>query len=90
MSVLFKDFRPPVAGETKVLFITVRDYEMISEVLPEVNSWISDNNINVINVETLVLPNLDMDEGSHDSSLRTSGEMTTVWFQVIRVWYREE
>lgn len=88
--IYFKDFRPQVAGQKKVLFMTVSDYEGISEVMPEVNDWISSHNITLINIETVTLPNVDMEGGSNDSHLRASGEMSTHWFQVIRVWYQVE
>lgn len=85
--IYFKDFRPKIAGRKKILFMTVSDYEGISEVIPEMNDWISRHGLNVINVETVTLPNVDSEEGSNDSHLRTSGEMSAHWFQIIRVWY---
>jgi hypothetical protein len=88
--IYFKDFRPKLAGQKKVLFMTVSDYEGISEVLPEVNDWIARNGITVVNVETVTLPNVELEGGSNDSHLRASGEMSTHWFQVIRVWYEQE
>ena len=90
MKIYFKDFRSELTGHKKVLFMTVSDYEGISEVLPEMNAWISRHGIDVINVETVVLPNIDLEKGSNDSHLRSSGDMSSHWFQVLRVWYRLE
>jgi hypothetical protein len=86
----FKDFRPAITGQKKVLFMTLSDYGGISEVMPNVNDWIARNEIDVMNIETVALPNIDIEEGSNDSHLRASGEMSTHWFQIIRVWYRIE
>ncbi|MBK1831187.1 hypothetical protein JIN77_10645 [Verrucomicrobiaceae bacterium R5-34] len=88
--IYFKDFRPAITGQEKVLFMTVSNYDGISEVMPKVNEWVARNKIEPINIETVVLPNIDLEEGSNDSHLRASGEMSTHWFQVVRVWYQVE
>ena len=88
--IYFKDFRPAITGTKKVLFMTISDYDGLSEVMPKVNDWITRNKIDLINMETVALPNIDMEEGSNDAHLRASGEMSTHWFQIIRVWYRLE
>ncbi|MBK1855703.1 hypothetical protein JO972_12085 [Verrucomicrobiaceae bacterium 5K15] len=88
--IYFKDFRPAITGQEKVLFMTVSNYDGISEVMPKVNEWVARNKIEPINIETVVLPNIDLEEGRNDSHLRASGEMSTHWFQVVRVWYQVE
>ena len=37
-----------------------------------------------------VLPNIHLEDGSTDGALATSGEMSSQWFQVVRVWYRRD
>lgn len=51
----------------------------IQEILDEVNKWISKNNITVINVETLLIPE------NKSLLLGPENKMT----QCIRVWYRK-
>lgn len=51
----------------------------IQEILDEVNKWISKNNITVINVETLLIP--------ENKSLLLGPENKMI--QCIRVWYRK-
>ncbi|MBV6647916.1 MAG: hypothetical protein KI790_20820 [Cyclobacteriaceae bacterium] len=60
------------------------------EVLTAANQWISENNINVVNVETVVLPNIhdSQEEGSQDTELWTGGESSSQWYQLIRVWHK--
>lgn len=90
MRIACKDFVPDVTGQKEVLFFTVSEYEPLTKMLPDVNHWIQANNVDVINIETVVLPNLDQEEGSDDTTLATSGKMHSTWFQIIRVWYQME
>jgi hypothetical protein len=74
------------------------EYESFSEVVSTVNQWIDNGTIQVINVETVVLP--DRLEGTSDSvygvtvsngvyPVTTSSGITINCFQCVRVWYRE-
>ena len=54
MIIHYKDFSPS-AVEHKV-FST--EYESFSEVVAHANEWIRDSGVTVLNVETVVLPNL--------------------------------
>ncbi len=60
------------------------------DVLAEIEEWITSNNFEIVNVETLLLPNIhDADEeGSQDTELWTGGESASKWYQVVRVWYK--
>ena len=89
-SIHFQDFVPKVSGTKKVLFMTVKDYEPVGETLDEMNAWIAKHQIDVVNVESVVLPNIHLEDGSTDGALATSGEMSSQWFQVVRVWYRRD
>ncbi|HEY9622942.1 MAG TPA: hypothetical protein V6C78_21470 [Crinalium sp.] len=94
--IQYKDFAPriteqgPLGGPS--------DYESFSEVVSAVNQWIESATIQVINVETVVLP--DRIEGTSDDvyGVTTSNAFHPVMisqglaincFQCVRVWYRE-
>ena len=83
-----KDFVPKV--RQKAFLFQAEDMETLSETFERLNQWIATNEIDVINVETVVLPNMhDHDEdGSSDVNLRTSGDMMSEWYQFFRVWFR--
>lgn len=82
MTLAYKDFAPAVLNRG---FLST-DYESLSSIVDRANQWISGQNVQVINVETVVLPNLDGQE-SGNNGIRSSGEMSSYWFQVVRVWY---
>lgn len=91
-----KDFSPritergPLGGPT--------EYEPFSEVVGAANQWIESKTIQVINVETVVLP--DRIEGTSDGiygvtasngfyPVMISQGLTINCFQCVRIWYRE-
>ena len=54
------------------------------------NEWIAENGVDVVNIETVVLPEIweKDEEGTTDVDIRTSGECSSYWHQFIRVWYK--
>jgi hypothetical protein len=70
-------------------FLKPAEYEPFAAALADANEWIKENEIRVLNVETVVLPNIwsPYEEGTHDPALGTSGDSPSFWYQVIRVWY---
>ncbi len=91
-----KDFAPRITEQGP--FGGASDYESFSEVVSAVNQWIESRTIQVINVETVVLP--DSLEGTSDGVYGvavsnsfhpvTIGQGVTInCFQCVRVWYRE-
>jgi hypothetical protein len=86
MKVEFQDFAPAI--EKRGFF--QNSYESLQECLQRANTWIQEDNPDVINIETVVLPNLwgSGEEGSEDPEIRTSGDMMSSWHQFIRVWYK--
>ena len=68
-------------------------YQSFTQALQAANAWIIAHPlIDVINVETVVLPSLHApkEEGSQDPELMAStGGMPQAWHQFIRVWYVE-
>ena len=82
----FKDFVPSVKDPGG--FFKPATHEDLAETLARANAWIDQKGIDVINVETVVLPNMRIEEGPEDTELRTSGDMSSYWYQFIRVWFR--
>lgn len=84
----FKDFVPEVKDKGGIFRPPV--VELFAETLIEANTWLAHNKVDVVNIETVVLPNIHSkgEEGSVDTQLHTAGEMGSYWHQFIRVWYQ--
>lgn len=80
----FKDFAPQVVK--KGFFKT--DYESFEKALDAANAWIRDHNIEVLNIETVVLPNMRKTGGTTDTA-HIPSQRGSFWHQFIRVWYRK-
>ncbi len=83
MMIDFKDFAPQI--KERGFFKT--EFQTFGEALAAANQWIADSKINVVNVETVVLPEIWSEDGTEDPCLRSSGEMSSSWYQFIRVWF---
>ncbi len=68
-------------------------YETFELAVAAANAWITENAIDVVTVETVVLPNIESDkgDGTSDARVETAEAMTTInqWYQFVRVWHRE-
>ena len=66
------------------------EYESLENALEAANTWLTRSGSRVVNVETVVLPNLgaNWEEGSRDPVLGNAqgGEL---WHQFIRIWYED-
>ncbi|WP_414574141.1 hypothetical protein [Nostoc sp. CCY 9925] len=91
-----KDFAPRITEGGP--FGGASDYESFSEVVSEVNQWIENTTIQVINVETVVLPDSlkSTSDGVYGVTVSNgvypvmiSQGVTVNCFQCVRVWYRE-
>ena len=84
-----KDFVPKII--TKGGFFTTAKAQEFQSCLDHANKWISENKIQPINIETVVLPNIHdpLEEGSMDTNLDTLGDTTSSWNQFIRIWYNQ-
>ncbi|MGB7314166.1 MAG: hypothetical protein WA939_14645 [Nodosilinea sp.] len=91
-----KDFAPRITERGS--FGGPSEYESFSEVVSAVNQWIENTPIQVINVETVVLPDRIEGTGDGDHGVTTSNVFYPVMisqglaiscFQCVRVWYRE-
>lgn len=80
----FKDFAPQIKKQG--IFRT--DFQTFEDALAAANAWTNKHQIDVVNIETVVLPEMWREEGTTDTNLTTSGEMMSSWYQFIRVWYR--
>jgi len=94
--IKYEDFAPRITERGP--FGGPAEYESFSEVVSAVNQWIASTTIQVINVETVVLP--DRIEGTSDDvygvttsnafhPVMISQGVTVNCFQCVRVWYRE-
>ncbi|WP_024546977.1 hypothetical protein [Picosynechococcus sp. NKBG15041c] len=94
--IKYKDFAPRITERGP--FGGASEYESFSEVVSAVNQWIERTTTQVINVETVVLP--DRLEGTSDDiyGVTTSNAFHPVMisqglpikcFQCVRVWYKE-
>ena len=84
-TVNYKDFLPqetPRGG----IFGGV-NYSDLDSCVAAMNLWLKQESVNVIQVETVTLPNIHSiaEEGSTDTELHSSSH--TVWYQFIRLWY---
>lgn len=87
--IIKKDFTPKV---TKIGgFFRATEMENFNDIVTQLNEWISASNPNIINIETVVLPNIHdpEEEGSEDTMLGADGQNASMWYQFIRVWYKE-
>jgi hypothetical protein len=83
MTIQFRDFFPDV--KKRGLFKT--QYATLQETVEQANAWIAEAKVRVLNLETVVLPNILSAQQTTVAEARTSGEMSSSWYQVIRVWY---
>ena len=84
--IRFKDFIPEETTPSGLF--SLGKYEDLEAAVEDANAWISAQHVDVFNVETVVLPNIDApsEEGSTDSSLSTP-DGHAQWRQLVRVWY---
>lgn len=84
----FRDFVPEI--KDKGGFFSKRSMEQLSESLDKANDWVTEHKINVVNIETIVLPQIHGvgKEGSTDVALPMG--VVSTWYQFIRVWYRND
>ena len=83
MAIACKDFVPT---QTRSGFFS-SEYEPLEAVVARANEWMVSAGARVVNVETVLLPNIGADEQTGQNGLRTSGDSASHWFQIVRVWY---
>jgi len=83
MSFKYKDFFPEVLSNG--FFST--QHESLTATVARANQWVMAYKVRVINLETVLLPNIKSVEDAGEVGIRTSGEVSSHWYQVVRVWY---
>ncbi len=85
--ISYKDFAPKQVNRSG--FLRQAEYETFDEAVEAAGAWIEQGAVTVINVETVVLPNIwgQFEEGTEDVALATA-EGYAVWHQFVRVWYK--
>jgi hypothetical protein len=85
-----KDFVPKMLSAGGIF--SSSEFEDFAAALKAANQWITDKQIDVVNIETVVLPNVwsAREKGPRDPELRIPPNTTADWNQFIRVWYRKE
>ena len=86
----FQDFVPKQIRAPRLSFNVADlhgEYESFDAALAAAHAWVEENQVRVINVETVVLPNLwsPYEEGSRDPAIIANDGAT--FHQFIRVWY---
>ena len=86
----YKDFVPKQIAAPG--FFEAGEHETFDDAVVAANDWMASNNIRLVNIETVVLPNIwsKWEEGSADASIGTSGDSPSRWHQFLRCWYQDE
>jgi hypothetical protein len=88
MMLHYKDFVPKQISPPG--FFDPGSHEPFDAAVDECNQWLAASNVKLVNIETVVLPNIwsRWEEGSADASIGTSGDAPSHWHQFIRCWYQ--
>lgn len=83
----YRDFAPRMLAEPGLF--SAGEYETFDDAVHAANQWLADENVRLISIETVVLPNIfsRWEEGTKDGSLGTSGDSPSRWHQFLRCWY---
>lgn len=84
--IKFRDFVPQ---QEQLGLLGEPSLTTLESAVDAANHWVSAFGIDVFNVETVLLPMLRKNTDTIEAELK-SGETTTYWYQVVRVWFREE
>ena len=88
--IRFQDFLPRLLRPPG--FLTSAEYDTFEQAVDAANQWVAHYGVKVLNMETVVLPNITNsgEQGSTDAHLRTYGETSSYWYQFVRVWYETQ
>ena len=83
----YRDFVPRMM--TPAGYLGQPEFETLQQALEGANKCIGEDAIEVVSIETVVLPNVHhpLEDGSEDGSIRQDDDWVTMWNQFIRVWY---
>jgi hypothetical protein len=85
--IAFHDFIPQRQGKRYLGVVT--DYENLHELVSRVNRWIEQNNIDVLNVETVLVTSLPKGTEASPKVEMASQANVSSTIQTVRVWYRQ-
>ena len=88
MTLKMKDFEPDTESRKNILGRRDVYYKGLNTALDKLNAWVAETGVEVVNVETVTLPNIhgEQEEGTGDTELPASSY--ALWYQFIRLWYR--
>lgn len=87
MMIAFQDFVPRL--QSKRLLGMLNDYENLHELVSRVNIWLEQNQIDLINIETVLVTDLPKETETSSKTQMNSQVNVTSAYQIVRVWYRE-
>ena len=85
MTIRFKDFVPEV---TSMGIFRNPTAPSLKEITEDVNSWVEKTNTKIINIETVIVPNLNIKD-YQSQSISSTVNGSAYHLQIIRVWYKE-
>jgi len=87
--IAYRDFAPRQV--TSAGLLKQATFESLDETLAAANTWIQANAVDVLNVETVIMPNnySAKRHGTAEAEMITQSEFAIAWNQFIRVWYRQ-
>jgi len=82
----YRDFKPAVE-KTSAFLGLIQESDTLNEVVDVANAWIDEQQVTVVNVETVVLPWMGANTRDAGSTFVTGEGIQ--WLQTVRVWYRQ-
>jgi len=84
----YRDFVPKQLSPAA--FLGEPKFEALHDVVTRCNLWVKENAVEILNIETVVLPKLHhpLEQGSEDVNLRQDDEAVTPWNQFVRLWFQ--
>jgi hypothetical protein len=87
--IAYRDLAPQQVSPAALL--QPAQFEPLAKAVAAANDWIAAQGVEVVNVETVVLPNLwgPYAQGTEDPNIGTRTDFPLAWNQFVRVWYRK-
>jgi hypothetical protein len=89
--ISYRDFAPQrlqQSGIAESIGLKAPTYQALEDALTAANTWIEAEQVKVVSIETVVLPNVWTEGGTSDIELGTMSGWAN-WYQFIRVWYSQ-
>jgi hypothetical protein len=87
--IAYRDFAPEQLSAPALL--KAATFASLDDALANANEWIDNSGVDVVNVETVILPNLwgPCSKGTVDPNRVLQSDFAVAWNQFIRVWFRQ-